>query len=81
MNRLKITVERRTTRAVGGHLPSAVRTSTQDLLFASYLAGDPTVRDWAEEVVAEAVTNAEAAARAAHQQLGGQWWTGAGGGR
>lgn len=34
----KTTVERRTTRAVRGHLPSAVRTNTQDVLFASYLA-------------------------------------------
>lgn len=67
-NRLKTTVERRTTRAVGGHLPSAVRTNTQDVLFASYLAGDATVRDWAEEVIAESVAEAEAAARDAHRR-------------
>ncbi len=69
MNRLKTTVERRTTRAVGGHLPSAVRTNTQDVLFTSYLAGDPTVRDWAEGVVAEALTDAEDSAREAHRRL------------
>ncbi|GAA1956713.1 hypothetical protein GCM10009754_28350 [Amycolatopsis minnesotensis] len=69
LNRLKTTVERRTTRAVGGHLPPAIRTNTQDVLFSSYLAGDPTVRDWAEDVVADAVSDAEAAARAAHQRV------------
>jgi hypothetical protein len=69
LNRLKTTVERRTTRAVGGHLPSAVRTNTQDVLFTSYLAGDPTVRDWAEGLVADAVVDAEDAARAAHQRV------------
>jgi hypothetical protein len=69
LNRLKTTVERRTTRAVGGHLPSAVRTNTQDVLFASYLASDPTVRDWADGVVAEALVDAEDAARAAHQRI------------
>jgi hypothetical protein len=68
MNRLKTTVERRHTFAVGGHLPSAVRTNTQDVLFASYLAGDPTVRDWADGVIAEAVIDAEQAARDAHRR-------------
>lgn len=67
-NRLKTTVERRTTRAVGGHLPSAVRTNTQDVLFSSYLAGDATVRDWAEDVIAESVAEAEAAVRDAHRR-------------
>lgn len=65
-NRIKTTVERRRTFAVGGHLPSAVRTNTQDVLFGSYLAGDPTVRDWADGLVAEAVIDAEQAARNAH---------------
>jgi hypothetical protein len=68
MNRLKTTVERRRTFAVGGHLPSAVRTNTQDVLFTSYLAGDPTVRDWADGLIAEAVIDAEQAARDAHRR-------------
>ncbi|WP_216912971.1 hypothetical protein [Nocardia noduli] len=69
MNRLKTTVERRTTRAVGGHLPSAARTNTQDVLFTNYLSGDPEVRDWAQDVVAEAIGDAETAAREAHQRI------------
>jgi hypothetical protein len=68
MNRLKTTVERRRTFAVGGHLPSSVRTNTQDVLFASYLAGDPTVRDWADDLIAEAVIDAEQTARDAHRR-------------
>ncbi|MFI6163033.1 hypothetical protein ACIA59_24165 [Micromonospora haikouensis] len=67
-NRIKTTVERRRTFAVGGHLPSAVRTNTQDVLFASYLAGDPTVRDWADDLVGEAITDAEQTARDAHRR-------------
>ncbi|MFE9328369.1 hypothetical protein ACIHDR_46855 [Nocardia sp. NPDC052278] len=69
MNRVKTTVERRVTRAAGGHLPSAVRTNTQDVLFSSYLAGDPEVRDWAQQVITEAIGDAETAAREAHRRI------------
>jgi hypothetical protein len=41
LNRLKTSVEVRTTRAVGGHLPSARRTNTMDVSFRDYLRGDP----------------------------------------
>ncbi len=68
LNRLKTTVERRHTRAVGGHLPSAVRTNTQDVLFGSYLAGDPVVRDWADDLIGEAIADAETTARDAHKR-------------
>ncbi|MFD9288358.1 hypothetical protein ACFWBV_08600 [Streptomyces sp. NPDC060030] len=68
MNRLKTTVDRINTRAAGGHLPSSTRSNTQDVLFRNYLAGDPDVQDWAEEVITEALEDAEDAARAAYHQ-------------
>jgi hypothetical protein len=64
LNRLKTTVEVRTTRAVGGHLPSARRTNTMDVSFRDYLRGDPRVRDWAEQVMTTALDDAERTARA-----------------
>ncbi len=59
MNRLKTTVEVRRTRAVGGHLRSASRTNTPDVSFLHYLRSDPRVRDWADEVLTEALHEAE----------------------
>ncbi|MFE3168950.1 hypothetical protein [Streptomyces sp. NPDC059224] len=47
MNRPKKTAEVRSTRAVGGHLPSASRTNTPDVSFLHYLRNDPSIRDWA----------------------------------
>ncbi|MET8759902.1 hypothetical protein [Lentzea sp. NPDC004782] len=67
--RVRTSVEVRRTRAVGGHLPSAVRSNTVDVLFANYLRGDPTARDWAEEVLRDAVVDAEQAALAAHDRV------------
>lgn len=64
--RVRTSVEVRRTRAVGGHLPSAARSNTVGVLFANYLRGDPTARDWAEEVLGHAVADAEQAALAAH---------------
>ncbi|NGY65083.1 hypothetical protein G7043_39840 [Lentzea sp. NEAU-D13] len=69
MPRVRTSVEVRRTRAVGGHLPSAARSNTVGVLFASYLRGDPTARDWAEEVLGEAVLDAEQAALAAHHHV------------
>ncbi|MFF2655337.1 hypothetical protein [Streptomyces sp. NPDC058045] len=63
MNRLKTTVEVRTTKAMGGHLPSASRTNTLDVSFANYLKGDPTVREWADEILTTAINEAEGNAR------------------
>ncbi|MFE0023322.1 hypothetical protein [Amycolatopsis sp. NPDC059021] len=65
--RLRTSVEVRRTRAVGGHLPSAARSNTIPVLFANYLRGDATTRDWAETVLSDAVADAEAAALTAHQ--------------
>lgn len=73
--RVRTSVEVRRTRAVGGHLPSAARSNTVGVLFANYLRGDPTARDWAEDVLGHAVVDAEQAALAAHhhavQESGG----------
>lgn len=68
LNRVRTSVLVRNTRAVGGHLPSAARSNTVGVLFTNYLRGDPTARAWAEDVVAEAVADAEQAALAAHYQ-------------
>ncbi|MGC5002634.1 hypothetical protein [Streptomyces sp. DT203] len=63
INRIKTTVEVRTTKAMGGHLPSASRTNTLDVSFAHYLQGDPVVREWAEEILTTAIDEAERHAR------------------
>ncbi|KMS80288.1 hypothetical protein ACH49_08395 [Streptomyces leeuwenhoekii] len=68
LNRLKTTLDRINTRAAGGHLPSSTRSNTQDVLFRNYLAGDPDVQDWAEDVITEALEDAEDAARTAYRQ-------------
>jgi hypothetical protein len=60
-------VEIRRTKQTGGHLPSAARTNTVPVLFRHYLRGDPTVTAWAEEVIGEAIADAEAAALTAHE--------------
>jgi hypothetical protein len=69
LNRLKTTVEVRTTRAAGGHLPSAVRTNTMDVLFDHYLRGDPTVQEWAADEVTAALHDAEHHAHQAHLRV------------
>jgi hypothetical protein len=77
-NRIKTSVEVRPTRQMGGHLPSAARTNTMQVLFRSYLSGDATTIDWAAEVVGEAVVEAERSALDAHQRAlaaaGGTLW-------
>ncbi|MEU9658729.1 hypothetical protein [Streptomyces chartreusis] len=68
-NRIKTTVEVRTTKAMGGHLPSASRTNTLDVSFAHYLQGDPVVREWADEVLTTALSEAETHARGLAPQV------------
>ena len=63
MNRLKTSVEVRVTRAVGGHLPSASRTNTMDVSFLHYLRNDPVIREWADQVLTDALDDAENSAR------------------
>lgn len=69
LGRIRTSVEVRRTRAVGGHLPSAAVSNTTPVLFSNYLRGDHTVRDWAEDVLSEAVADAESAALATHQAI------------
>jgi hypothetical protein len=69
LGRLKKTEDIRRTRAVGGHLPSAVMTNGIETLFRDYLVGDPSVREWAEDVLGEALRDAEESARAFFPQV------------
>ena len=66
--RLRTSIEVRRTRQAGGHLPTAARSNTMPVLFRNYLRGDATVAAWAEEVVADALVDAEQSALAAHRR-------------
>jgi hypothetical protein len=65
--RLKKSVEVRRTKRMGGHLPSSARSNTYPVLFSDYLRGDETAREWAEDVVTDALADAEESAWTAHQ--------------
>ncbi len=65
--RVRTSMEVRRTRAVGGHLPSAARSNSVAVLFADYLRGDQTTIEWAHDVTAEALVDAEREALGAHQ--------------
>lgn len=67
-NRIRTSMEVRRTRRMGGHLPSAARSNTMPVLFRNYLSGDPVIKSWAEEVLGEALADAEQAARRAHER-------------
>jgi hypothetical protein len=67
-NRIKTSMEVRRTKRLGGHLPSAAKSNTMPVLFRNYLSGDPVIVSWAEEVLGEALTDAEQAARVAHER-------------
>ncbi|MEU3616279.1 hypothetical protein ABZ725_28715 [Streptomyces sp. NPDC006872] len=71
VTRIKKTVEVRTAKQVGGHLPSARATNTADTSFTHYLSKDPFVAEWAADVLTEAITDAEESARAVVVRLGG----------
>lgn len=68
LNRVRTSVEVRRTKQLGGHLPSAARSNSMQVLFRHYLSGDPVIRDWADEVMAEALEDTEQAALAAHHR-------------
>ncbi len=68
LGRLRTSAEVRRTRQLGGHLPSAARTNTMQVLWGSYLRADPTVTAWAEETMTKALGDAEQAALDAHAQ-------------
>ncbi|GAA3339475.1 hypothetical protein GCM10020358_23410 [Amorphoplanes nipponensis] len=66
---LKKTVDVRTTRATGGHLPSSPRSNGMPVLFSNYLRGDASVREWAGDVVTAALADAERDARESHARV------------
>jgi hypothetical protein len=68
LQRLRTSIEVRRTKQMGGHLPSAARTNTYPVLFRNYLRGDPTVEEWAREVIGDALIDAERSALAAHER-------------
>ncbi|MDX2544084.1 hypothetical protein ACOT81_20925 [Streptomyces sp. WI04-05B] len=68
---MKNTVEARTAKQVGGHLPSARLTNTAQTSFAHYLRADPFITEWAADVLTEAITDAEHHAREVVVSLGG----------
>lgn len=61
--RLRTSVEVRRVRAMGGHLPSAARSNSAQTLFGSYLRNDPTAREWAQEIMGQALVDAQAVAQ------------------
>ncbi|MDY7528156.1 MULTISPECIES: hypothetical protein [unclassified Cryobacterium] len=71
-NRIRTTYLRRETKTAGGHLPSATRGNTQDVLFNNYLRGDATVIDWAEGVMGETFEELEEDFRARRSHPNGQ---------
>lgn len=68
-NRVKTSIDVRHTRQMGGHLPSSARTNSVPVLFAHYLRGDPTVIDWAHDIVSDALIDAEQSALDAHRRV------------
>ncbi|MFE0207357.1 hypothetical protein [Streptomyces sp. NPDC058985] len=68
-NRIKTSAEVRRTRRLGGHLPSAAKSNTMQVLFRNYLGKDPVIVDWSEDILGQAFVDAERAAVQAHQQL------------
>ncbi|MFF4512086.1 hypothetical protein [Streptomyces mirabilis] len=65
-NKIKTSVDARRTRQLGGHLPSSAKSNTAQVLFTNYLKPDESTREWAEEVITEALADAEQAAWDAH---------------
>ncbi|MGY1960768.1 hypothetical protein [Nocardia gipuzkoensis] len=70
--RIKTSIDVRHTRRMGGHLPSSARTNSVPVLFSHYLRGDPTVIDWAQEIVSDALADAEQSALEAHRRALGK---------
>ncbi len=62
-NRLRTTVLRKQTFAAGGHLPTAAKSNSQQVLYQNYLSGDATVRQWAEDRMTETYSDMEKAIR------------------
>ncbi|MFE9813054.1 hypothetical protein [Streptomyces sp. NPDC005548] len=67
-NQIKTSADARRTRQMGGHLPSSAKSNTAQVLYANYLKADEPTREWAAEVVSEALVDAERAAADAHKR-------------
>ncbi|WP_217234652.1 hypothetical protein [Streptomyces sp. AC555_RSS877] len=65
-NQIKTSVDARRTKQLGGHLPSSTKSNTAQVLFTNYLKPDEATREWAEEVITEALADAEQTAWDAH---------------
>lgn len=52
-NRIRTSTQVRRTRELGGHLPSAARSNSQEVLFRSYVLPDSTAATWIDEVLDE----------------------------
>ncbi|MFI6688748.1 hypothetical protein [Streptomyces sp. NPDC050485] len=65
-NQIKTSADARRTKQLGGHLPSSAKSNTAQVLFTNYLKPDEATREWAEEVLTEALADAEQAAWDAH---------------
>ena len=78
LNRVRTSAIVRRTRELGGHLPSATKSNSQNVLFQSYLRPDATTRDWADEIIDESFADAEdilsntTIERLDHQLIGGR---------
>ncbi|MFD3959654.1 hypothetical protein ACFWRG_29945 [Micromonospora tulbaghiae] len=71
-NRIKTSADVRRTKQLGGHLPSSAKSNTAQVLFTNYLKDDESTREWAEEVMTEALADAEQAAWDAHARAVGR---------
>ncbi|MEU7354312.1 hypothetical protein ABZ663_28650 [Streptomyces albidoflavus] len=71
-NMIKTSADVRRTKQLGGHLPSSAKSNTAQVLFTNYLRNDETTREWAEEVMTEALEDAEQAAWDAHTRAVGR---------
>jgi len=67
-NRLKTSIDVRRTRQVGGHLASAVRSNTPQVLFQHYLSGDPVAVEWSREILTDTLGEVERRAWDAHRR-------------
>ncbi|MFF5297892.1 hypothetical protein ACFY5F_00870 [Streptomyces sp. NPDC013161] len=67
-NQIKTSADARRTRQLGGHLPSSAKSNTAQTLYRNYLKADEPTREWAAEVVSEALVDAEQAAAEAHER-------------
>jgi hypothetical protein len=63
LDRLKTAAEARRAKATGGHLPSTATTNTMDVSYLHYLRNDPVIREWAEDIIDAALTDAEESSR------------------